>query len=176
MNVLDWLLPSGRLAPRPFILGAVLIYAASVGSQALVGMPALGAGALWIFALVQALLVWCWYVLHARRLRDGDIGEGAAIGIAALYVLAVVLLSMATMVIRDEDMGMAGTGAVDFGFLPLFRALARAAAHGGFGLVLSGFVAVAALSVALGVGFSVWTATRPSHGPQRRTAEPPALA
>ena len=32
----------------------------------------------WLFAAAQALLIWVWYVLHAKRLRDA----GRSVGLA----------------------------------------------------------------------------------------------
>ena len=47
---------------------------------------------LWLFAAVQALLIWVWYVLHAKRLRDAGRSVGPAIGASLLYALSIILL------------------------------------------------------------------------------------
>ena len=49
-------------------------------------------GGLWPFVIVQALLIWVWFALHAKRLRDAGRTIGLAVGVSLLYTLSVVLL------------------------------------------------------------------------------------
>jgi hypothetical protein len=49
-----------------------------------------------LFAAAQALLIWVWFVLHAKRLRDAGRSIGLALGAAVLYALSVVLLLTVT--------------------------------------------------------------------------------
>jgi uncharacterized membrane protein YhaH (DUF805 family) len=84
--------PSGRLRPRDFAFGAVVVYAAGAASQLLTVPDVLMRGGLWPFAAVQAVLTWVWFNLHAKRLRDADRGPGLAAGASLLYALSVVLL------------------------------------------------------------------------------------
>src|ERR1700733_7995182 len=84
--------PSGRLGPLAFAYGAIAIYAAGAASQWLTLPDVLSRAGLWPFAAVQALLIWIWFVLHARRLHDAGRPAGLAAAAALLYALAVVLL------------------------------------------------------------------------------------
>src|SRR5260221_10613554 len=82
----------GRLAPRAFAAGAAVVYGAAFLSFLLISPPVMLRVGLAPFALVQAIALWCWFCLHAKRLRDSDRGIGVAAAIAVLYALAVLLL------------------------------------------------------------------------------------
>src|ERR1700684_2539010 len=84
--------PSGRLAPQAFVIAAIAVYAAGAAAQYLTTPNILALSGLWSFAAAQAVLIWIWYALHARRLRDSGHSIGLAAGAAALYALSVVLL------------------------------------------------------------------------------------
>lgn len=84
--------PSGRLSPRPFVFAVIVVYLAGAASQGLTMPDVIRRAGLWPFAAVQALLIWIWFVLHAKRLRDGGRSIGLAAGASVLYALAVVLL------------------------------------------------------------------------------------
>src|SRR3954447_12350504 len=81
----------GRLAPKPFARAVVAVYAAAFLSQLLISPPMLRIG-LAAFALVQAMAMWAWFCLHAKRLRDADRPIGPAVAILVLYALAMILL------------------------------------------------------------------------------------
>src|SRR5258708_29798815 len=78
----------GRLAPRAFAAGAAVVYGTAFLSFLLISPPAMLRAGLAPFALVQAIALWCWFCLHAKRLRDADRGTGVAAAIAVLYALA----------------------------------------------------------------------------------------
>lgn len=93
MHALGFLFaPSGRLKPRPFVYGALLVYLLGVASQYLTTPDVVGRGGLWPFIAVQLVLVWIWFCLHAKRLHDAGRSSGLAVGIGLLYSLSVVLL------------------------------------------------------------------------------------
>ena len=52
-------------------------------------MCAVGCG---LSPATQVLLIWIWFVLHAKRLRDGGRPIGLAAGASVLYALSVALL------------------------------------------------------------------------------------
>ena len=47
---------------------------------------------LWPFLFVQALLIWIWFAVHAKRLHDAGQSAGFAAGVAILYALSIALL------------------------------------------------------------------------------------
>src|SRR2546429_8611056 len=82
----------GRLAPRAFAAGAAVVYGTAFLSFLLISPPVMLRVGLAPFALAQAIALWCWFCLHAKRLRDVDRRIGVAAAIAVLYAPAVVLL------------------------------------------------------------------------------------
>jgi uncharacterized membrane protein YhaH (DUF805 family) len=81
--------PNGRLQPRAFWFGAAAVYLAGLASQWLTVPDVIAWGGLWPFMIAQALLIWVWFSLHAKRLRDCGHSVGIAVGISLLYALSV---------------------------------------------------------------------------------------
>lgn len=169
MNVVSLLFSrSGRLASKPFAIAVVLVYLVSFLSQALLSAPVTGRGGLWPFTLLQAGLVWAWVMLHAKRLRDAGKPSGLAVGIACLYVLAVVLLLLVMAMITASDTSSGNFLLAGQGFIHLFIVLYVIGAVLGsaeFGMLtywLMGFVALLLTPLGIALGFSIWTGTRPS--------------
>src|SRR5260370_23012065 len=77
----------GRLAPRAFAAGAAVVYGTAFLSFLFISPPAMLRVGLAPFALVQAIALWCWFCLHAKRLRDADRGIRVAAALAAFYAL-----------------------------------------------------------------------------------------
>lgn len=162
---------SGRLEPRPFAIAVVSIYLASFLSQMLLSVPVTVRAGLWPFAIVQVVLVWAWLAVHIKRLRDAGKSPGLAVGIACLYVLAVVLLLLVMAMITASDSGsgdflMTGQGLIQL-FIVLYI-IGGALGSSEFGILaywLMGFIALLLMPVAVAVGFSIWTGTRPSAAP-----------
>jgi uncharacterized membrane protein YhaH (DUF805 family) len=84
--------PSGRLPPRLFAVAVAGVYFVGAASHLLTAPQAVARSGVWPFAVVQALLIWVWFVLHAKRLRDAGRGVSLAAGVSILYALSVVLL------------------------------------------------------------------------------------
>jgi uncharacterized membrane protein YhaH (DUF805 family) len=161
---------SGRLAPRAFAVAIIGVYLVSFFSQMLLGAPVTGQVGLWPFALLQAALVWAWTVLHVKRLRDAGRPPGLAVGIAGLYILALLLLLLVMVMITASetsgDVARTGQGLIRF-FLViyLFAALFGSSEFGVLLYWLMGLVALLLLPVAIALCFSIWTGTRPSAPP-----------
>src|SRR6476661_3500636 len=82
--------PAGRLGPRAFIIAVVLLYLAAAASQALTLRDVIKSAGLWPFLAAQIVLVWAWYALHAKRLRDA--GKPIGLGLI-LFVSIIAMLS-----------------------------------------------------------------------------------
>jgi uncharacterized membrane protein YhaH (DUF805 family) len=159
--------PRGRVGPRAFGYAIVAVYCLSFLSQMLISPPVTVRFGLLPFVALQVLLVWAWLVLHVKRLRDAGYPSGPAIGIAALYALAIVLLVLLLdpMIGHDADVVGADAGRFKLADLWTFVLLIAAVA----GQVDFGFFDVFALVVLLlvltpaviAIGFSIWTAKRP---------------
>jgi uncharacterized membrane protein YhaH (DUF805 family) len=158
---------SGRLAPKPFVLGVGAVYGLSFLSQVLISPPMIARGGFYAFAIVQIALAWSWYALHAKRLRDAAVPLGPALAIAILYALAIALLMLVVEPILGPDASAMGvqtrrTGFADLWvFLLLFAALAGPLDLGFFHILALGILALILVPIAIAIGFSIWTGTRP---------------
>src|SRR4051812_226092 len=85
---------AGRLARKPFWLGLIAIYLAGFCAQMLLDGPVRARAGLTPFAVAQAVLLWAWLAIHIKRLRDAGQGPAGAVGVAAVYALALCLLLM----------------------------------------------------------------------------------
>lgn len=161
---------SGRIAKRPFAVAVVSVYVASLLSHLLIAAPITARASVWPFAIVQVALGWAWLVLHVKRLRDAGKSYGFAIGIACLYVLAVILLILVVLMITAGDSSnesvKTGQGLIRiFLVLYLFSALFNSAEFGVLALWLFGFVILLMLPALIAVGYSIWAGTLASAAP-----------
>ena len=159
---------SGRLAPLPFAIAAIAVYLLSFGSQVLLSPPTTGRLGVLPFALVQAVLIGIWIVLHMRRLRDAGRPAGIAIGIAVMYALEVVLLVILVWLMLASTAGTTDSAGRESSILHLFvilyllTLLTGDPTLGALQIWVAGFVVLMLLPVVIALGFSLWAATRPS--------------
>jgi uncharacterized membrane protein YhaH (DUF805 family) len=166
MQVLRFLFsPSGRLAPRPFVWAAIAVYIAGLAAQSLTSAQMLDRIGLWPFGIAQALLIWIWFVLHAKRLRDAGHAISLALGAGVLYALSVVLL----LLIGGSFLGKvpidAASGSSALGLLILISIIAtllNAPHYDVTWLLLAGLSIMAFLPPLVAVTVTLWAATRPS--------------
>jgi uncharacterized membrane protein YhaH (DUF805 family) len=151
----------GRLAPRAFAASAAVVYGTAFLSLLLISPPVMLPAGLVPFALVQAIAIWCWFCLHAKRLRDAGRRIGVAVAIAVLYALAVVLfLLLVALIMPFGDIAQAAR-ADDVPALPLLIAT-LSAETGIFAYVAVAILALVVAPVPMAIGFSIWAATRPA--------------
>jgi uncharacterized membrane protein YhaH (DUF805 family) len=159
--------PSGRLTPAVFIVAVVVVYVAGAASHALTMPDIIRNAGLWPFIAAQALLVWMWYALHAKRLHDAGSSAGLAAGVAVLYALAVALV----IIIAASFYGaLAGevpdaNAASALGlilFVSVVAVLLGAPQHDLAWLMVAALLLIALVPLMLAVAVSVWAATRPS--------------
>jgi uncharacterized membrane protein YhaH (DUF805 family) len=167
----------GTLERRPFVLAIILVYLLSLASHALTAPNWLERGGLIAFALAQLLLLWSWYALHAKRLRDAGHAAAPAIGIALIYLLAVILLLMIlTFFMQSAGQSLAlgdtlPSSSVVALYLLMFL-LGMLASPGTLDMLdlTTALLALVLTSPLLIVtGFTIWAATRPTR-PSHSTA------
>jgi uncharacterized membrane protein YhaH (DUF805 family) len=161
--------PSGRLKPRPFIYGAGAVYLSGVASHVLTLPDVITRAWLWPFVIIQAVLVWIWYVLHARRLHDAGRSSGLAAGAAMLYVLSIVLLLIVGSGFVNSPMSNPGAGAALNLILVLYIiANLLGSLQFDFAWALIAILTVLALlPVIVAISVTLWAVTRPSVGENR---------
>ena len=159
-------LPAGRLEPRAFIIAAVVVYALGVAAQWLTMPDVLLRAGIWPFAATQALLVWVWFTLHARRLRDAGRPIDLAAGAALLYGLSIILLLIVTIGYFKPYAGTAdpnATAALNIIlFVMVIAGLTQSAGHDVGALIVAVLVVLALLPVIVALAVTLWAATRPS--------------
>ena len=139
-------------------------------SQLLLSRPVLAQLGPVPFALVQALVAWSWFCLHAKRLRDSGTEIGAAIAIAILYGLAVLLFMLIAILIAElmsKDPTVAPkVDLADWVVMFLFIGmLIREPNTGLFGYVATAVLLLILVPLILAVAFSVFAFGRPSAAP-----------
>jgi uncharacterized membrane protein YhaH (DUF805 family) len=161
-----FLSPQGRLAPQPFVYGAVAVYLLGVASQLLTTADILHRAGLLPFVAVQLLLVWAWFSLHARRLHDAGRSSGLALGIALFYLVSVVLL----LIVADGFFATSGTLLGDANaqgalwllvLVYIFSVLGGASQYDLTWVVVVILLVMTFAPIILALGFSVWAARRP---------------
>jgi hypothetical protein len=160
----------GRLKPQPFIRGAVAIYLLGVLSQWLTVPDVLTRAGLWPYIAVQVMLIWFWFVLHAKRLHDTGRTAGLAAGVALLYVLSLaLLLIVADSFFNTSDGLMANANATSaLGLILLTYIVATLLGSMQYDLawvVVAILTLLAILPIVVTVVFTFWAATRPSAEP-----------
>lgn len=160
--------PNGRLKPQAFVYGALAVYLLGAASHLLTTPAVIVRAGLWPFMAAQALLIWVWFVLHARRLHDAGRGSGLAVGIGILYVLSVVLLMfIADSFFNSTDGLMANpgaTGALELILLLYVIVTLIGSPHYDLAwLMVVGLLLIGFAPVVVALIFSVWTARRPSR-------------
>ena len=159
-------LPSGRVGRQAFVLAVVGVYAAGAASQWLTAPGIMARGGVWPFAIVQVVLIWIWFSLNAKRLRDADRSAGIAVAAAIVYFLAVMLLLVLLGAffggISAQAQDASATGALTLIlFIWIVAILSGAPAANIYWLGVLVLVA-AALPIIFTVAVTLWAATRPS--------------
>jgi uncharacterized membrane protein YhaH (DUF805 family) len=156
-----------RLAPRPFAVAVVGLYVLSFVSQMLLSAPVIARVGVTPFMLAQIVLIWLWVAVHRRRLRDAGQPTGIVTGVALVYALEVVLLTLLIWIVSTAAPG--GGASSDAGIFHLFvilyllGAMSGDPALGGLQAWLVGAAVMMFVPVLIAIGFSFWAATRPSQ-------------
>jgi uncharacterized membrane protein YhaH (DUF805 family) len=159
--------PNGRLRPQPFIYGAVAVYVLGAASQLLTRPEVMVRGGLWLFATSQALLIWIWFALHAKRLRDAGKATGLAAGVSLLYALSVILLLIVGAAFFDTsaNAGLDANTTSALGLILLIAIYTTLSGGGAYDLtwvVIAILALLAFLPIIAALMLSFFAATRPS--------------
>jgi uncharacterized membrane protein YhaH (DUF805 family) len=167
MSPTDLFTPSGRLTSRPFAVAVAVVYFVGLTSQILLTKPVLDRAGLSPFIVLHAVLLWAWFTIHAKRLRDAGRGIGPAVGIAVVNVLAIVLLLLVIAFLISPVEGQPGETAGGvlatwIVLIVLIKILSGATSLGWLGIFLLILFGIAMIPILLALGFSIWAGTRSS--------------
>jgi hypothetical protein len=115
---------------------------------------------------VQVVLIWVWYAVHAKRLRDSGRTVGIAAGVALLYTLSIALLVIVavsfygTLAADAHDPNAASALGLIL-FVSIIAILAGAPHYDIGWLIVVILVVLALLPIVLAVVTTLWAATRP---------------
>ena len=158
--------PSGRLGRKAFSLAAIGVYAAGVASQWLTAPGVMARGGIWPFAIVQVVLIWIWFALHAKRLHDADRSAGIAVAAAIVYFLAVMALVFLVRTLfgdaSTETHDVNAAGAITLILFIWIVAILSGAPGADFHWLGVLVLVAAALPLIFTVAVTLWAATRPS--------------
>jgi uncharacterized membrane protein YhaH (DUF805 family) len=165
MQVSSLFSPNGRLSPQPFIYGAVAVYLAGVASHILTVPDVITRFGLWPFMVVQAVLIWIWFALHARRLHDAGRSSGIAAGASLLYALSIVLLLIVGLgfINPTSDPNPSASAALNLILvLYLIASLLASLQYDFAWAIIAVLTLMAFVPIIVVVAVTWWAATRPS--------------
>jgi hypothetical protein len=165
------LLPSGILRPKAFLVAAILLYAVGAVSHVLTAPGVIATAGPWPFAAIQAVLIWLWFTLHSKRLRDAGVGSGLAVGVALLYALSVVLLVLVEASFAGTISGQTGDAKAASGLqlillVSVIALLLSSAHYDSASAVVALLLAIEFIPIVLAVGTTAWAASRGSREAQ----------
>ena len=159
--------PNGRLRPQPFAVGTAGVYVAGLASQLLTTPEVIARFGLGAFTAVQAVLIWAWFSLHAKRLHDAGRDIGIALAATLVYCLAIVLLLTVAFAffsptaVAHTDVN--ATSALGLILLVAVVGVLLGAQHFDLVWMLAAVLTVFAfVPVAVMLAVTLWAATRPS--------------
>ena len=163
--------PSGILRPKAFLAAAILVYAVGAASHVLTTPGVIATAGPWPFAAIQAVLIWFWFTLHSKRLRDAGVDTGLAVGVALLYALSVVLLVIVEASFAGAISGQTGDAKAASGLelillVSVIALLLGSAHYDATSAVVALLLAVEFIPIVLALGTTAWAASRPSREAQ----------
>jgi hypothetical protein len=165
--------PTGLLRPGAFLAAAIVVYVAGAASHLLTAPDIIARAGPWPFAAIQALLIWLWFTLHGKRLRDAGLGAGFAAGVSLLYALSVILLviveaSFATAISGQPLDAKAASGLELILLVAIIAVLLQSSHYDLTWVVVAFLFAIEFIPMALAIGTTIWAAMQPSREAQSR--------
>ena len=109
MNIFESFIPTGDLEQRPYARALIGLLIGAVLSNMLSAPVVTAAFGIWPFVVTQLVLLWFWFSLTAKRLRNAERSVLGVTAVALIAVIAIVLLAV-MLAVQFIDTG-AGTAA-----------------------------------------------------------------
>ena len=151
-----------------FIVAAIAVYVAGAASHLLTAPDVLARAGLWPFIMAQALLIWIWFVLHAKRLHDAGRGVGIVTAVSILYTLSVALMIIIAAsfygAVAGEMPDANSAGALGLILFVWIVAILLGTPHYDLAwLMVAILLLIALVPIALAVAVTLWAASQPSN-------------
>lgn len=94
MTFLDSLIPSGDLEQGPYIRALIGLLIGALLSNMLSAPVVTASFGIWPFVVTQLALLWFWFALTAKRLRNAERSVLGVTAVALVALIAIVLLAV----------------------------------------------------------------------------------
>lgn len=169
MNIFESLIPTGDIEQRPYARALVGLLIGAVLSNMLSAPVVTASFGIWPFVVTQFALLWFWFALTAKRLRNAERSVLGVTAVAVIALIAVVLLAvLLALQASDLEAGSAAPlipasiGTLIYPFVFVFNLITGLPSNGQdlTIAVLATFTVAPAL---LMLWYSVWAAMQPAE-------------
>jgi uncharacterized membrane protein YhaH (DUF805 family) len=176
-STLESLIPSGDLEQGPYVRALIGLVIGAILSNMLSAPAITAALGIWPFVVTQLALLWFWFALTAKRLRNAERSVLGVTAVAFIAVIAIVLLSvMLALQFTDTSAGAAAPwvptslGTLIYPFVFLFNLVAGPAAAAQ-DVTIAALSAFTVAPLLLMIWYSAWAALQPSELHASETVE-----
>ncbi len=169
MNTFESLVPSGDIEQRPYARALIALLIGALLSNMLSAPAVTASFGIWPFVVTQFALLWFWFALTARRLRNAERSVLGVTAVALIAVIAVVLLAV-VLALQSSDLE-AGTaapwipasiGTLIYPFVFLFNLITGPSANAQ-DLTIAVLATFTVAPLLLMTWYSAWAALQPSE-------------
>ena len=169
MNIFESLVPSGDIEQRPYARALVALLIGAILSNMLSAPVVTASFGIWPFVITQFALLWFWFALTAKRLRNAERSVLGVTAVALIAVIAVVLLAV-VLALQSSDLEAgaaapwipASIGTLIYPFVFLFNLVTGPSANAQ-DLTLAVLATFTVAPLLLMTWYSAWAALQPSE-------------
>lgn len=169
MNTFESLVPSGDIEQRPYARALVALLIGAILSNILSAPVVTASFGIWPFVVTQFALLWFWFALTAKRLRNAERSVLGVTAVALIAVIAVVLLAV-VLALQSSDLEAgaaapwipASIGTLIYPFVFLFNLVTGPSANAQ-DLTIAVLATFTVAPLLLMTWYSAWAALQPSE-------------
>jgi amino acid transporter len=168
-STLESLTPSGDLEQGPYARALIALAIGAVLSNMLSAPAVTASFGIWPFVVTQLALLWFWFSLTAKRLRNAERSILGVTAVALIALIAIVLLSVVLVLqVADLEAGTAAPwrpasiGTLIYPFVFLFNVVTGPSANPQ-DLTIAVLAAFTVAPLLLMIWWSAWSALQPSE-------------
>jgi uncharacterized membrane protein YhaH (DUF805 family) len=169
MNTFESLVPSGDIEQRPYARALVALLIGAILSNMLSAPVVTASFGIWPFVVTQFALLWFWFALTAKRLRNAERSVLGVTAVALIAVIAIVLLAV-VLALQSSDLEAgaaapwipASIGTLIYPFVFLFNLVTGPSANAQ-DLTIAVLATFTVAPLLLMTWYSAWAALQPSE-------------